>query len=187
MSASRDLNDRIWSMDELMQMQFSTVANSLGFYTEVIRDETTGAVKEFIIRDTNPKLGVEPTCSWKFDGENFYTQIGDKVTAGITDDGTMFAQCVLTKYLKTGSIESEDGSVKIDLDNGAIVNRCGEGSTELGGETVLTSLREKRTPPSFRHQALIRSTECRGKALGKHSVLGQEQHDSFQHHAGILL
>lgn len=137
MGASRDLNDRIWSMDELMQMQFSTVANSLGFYTEVIRDDTTGAVKEFIIRDTDPKSGVSPTCSWKFDGERFYTQIGDKVTAGITDDGTMFAQRVLTKYLKTGSIESEDGSVKIDLDNGVIANRCGEGSTELGGETVL--------------------------------------------------
>jgi hypothetical protein len=166
MSASRDLNDRIWSMDELMQMQFSTVANSLGFYTEVIRDETTGAVKEFIIRDTNPKLGVEPTCSWKFDGENFYTQIGDKVTAGITDDGTMFAQCVLTKYLKTGSIESEDGSVKIDLDNGAIVNRCGEGSTELGGETVLIQFTgEENTSPLSAIKLLSGQQNAEGKLL----------------------
>ena len=166
MSASRDLNDRIWSMDELMQMQFSTVANSLGFYTEVIRDETTGAVKEFIIRDTNPKLGVEPTCSWKFDGENFYTQIGDKVTAGITDDGTMFAQRVLTQYLKTGSIESADGSVKIDLDNGAIVNRCGEGSTELGGETVLIQFTgEENTSPLSAIKLLSGQQNAEGKLL----------------------
>lgn len=153
MSTSRDLNDRVWSMEQLMQMQFSTVVNSLGFYTEIKRDGSTGAVKEFIIRDTDPESGVAPSCSWKFDGERFYTQIGDTITAGITADGTMFAQRVMTEYLKTGCIESSDGSVRIDLDNGTIVNRCLNGSTELCGETVLIRLMDDEND---RHLSAIR-------------------------------
>lgn len=137
MNASRDLNDRIWTMDEMMQMQFSTVVNSLGFYTKAIRDEETGAIKQFLIQDTDPASDVAPSCIWGFDGEKFYSEVDGYKTFGITADGSVFAQRVLAKYLKTGSIEAEDGSVRIDLDNGVIANRTIHGSTELSGETVL--------------------------------------------------
>lgn len=49
----------------------------------------------------------------------------------------IIARQIMTDLLKTGHIQSADGTIDIDLDNGTIKSRSGQGCTELKGETIL--------------------------------------------------
>lgn len=131
------MDNRIETIDDMLQLKLSTVVNSLGFYVKEVRDENTGAIREFIIQDTDPDKDLEPTCKWSFDGQNFISVIDGVATVGISADGSIIARQIMTDLLKTGHIQSADGTIDIDLDNGTIKSRSGQGCTELKGETIL--------------------------------------------------
>ena len=133
----QEMDNRIETIDDMLQLKLSAVVNSLGFYVKEVRDENTGAIREFIIQDTDPDKDLEPTCKWSFDGQNFISVIDGVATVGISADGSIIARQIMTDLLKTGHIQSQDGTIDIDLDNGTIKSRSGQGCTELKGETIL--------------------------------------------------
>ncbi|MCC8023378.1 MAG: hypothetical protein LIO46_06355 [Clostridiales bacterium] len=167
MNSAKDFNDRLWTLDEMVQMQFSTITNALGFYTVCIRDEETGAIKEFIIQDTDPDSGIAPQNQWIFDGEKFVSVSDGKVTVGVSADGSIFAQRVLAEFLKTGLIESADGSVVIDLENGVMANRTEHGSTELTGDAILIRYMDGL---NHRHVSGMRLVSGEKDAQGNYTV-----------------
>lgn len=112
---------------ELAYQELSEALAGVGMFSTDITDPTTGATTHYL---HNKPLLSDSKIVWKMTSEAFGVTTnynGDQTVwnAGLTATGTALLQRIYAigidaDYVKTGKVQSKDGSVSIDLDNNTI-------------------------------------------------------------------